>query len=60
MIVATRMSVGLRVVHPNWMGRDLYGTITHVPNRWHADINTAIGVLRAAQTSLVWQQDWKK
>lgn len=58
-IAATKQSVGLRVVHPSWQGKVLYGTITSVPNRWHADINTPIGILRAAQASLVWAQDWK-
>jgi hypothetical protein len=58
-ITATKDSIHLRVVHPSWQGKVLYGTIVSVPNRWHADINTPIGVLRAAQASLVWQQDWK-
>jgi hypothetical protein len=56
----TKRDIGLRVVHPNWRGMILYGTISDVPNKWHADINTQIGKVRAAQDSLVWAQDFKK
>lgn len=59
-IVATKDHLDLRVVHPSWCGREVYGTIVGVPNAWHVDLSTmTYGVIRAAQSSVIWQQDWK-
>lgn len=59
-IQATKASISLRVVHPSWLGRPVFGTIADVPNAFHVDVSTTgYGVLRMAQASLVWQHDYK-
>lgn len=63
-LTLTAKDVGLKVVHPNWLGRPLFGTIVHVPNQWHVDVSATRDGLtktyRAAQNSLMWAQDFKK
>ena len=50
------LTKGQRVEHPNWLddNRRRTGTVTHVPNEWHADVLFDGWELpvRAAQASL--------